>query len=309
MPRISVARTSSGFHGFGDEVVDRAVVDRVGERRGVAVRGDHDPDRLRVDRGRAREELGARHAGHAVIGDHHRHRLGVDDLEPLLAARRGEDRELAPERELEDPQVLGLVVDVEDRILAQLAEHLGVRPHRAPRPAHPAPGSAAPRACPRRGSDSSSSRPPCSSTIRRLIESPSPEPRPTLVVTNGSNRRSRTSGATPGPSSRISTSTAPSSARAVTQTAPAPLSNDSAAFLSRLRKTWLSARDIAADLRQPLRDVGMDLNPGRHQGVAHQAQGGPQPARHVHGPLVARARRREVAQVAHQAPRCARALP
>jgi hypothetical protein len=49
-----------------------------------------------------------------VIGDHDRHGPGIDDREAILAARGGVDGELAPERQLEDAQVLGLVVDVED---------------------------------------------------------------------------------------------------------------------------------------------------------------------------------------------------
>src|SRR5271156_6530206 len=47
-------------------------------------------------------------------------------------------------------------------------------------------------------------RPPCASMIDRQIDSPSPNPLG-LVVWKGSNRRSRTAGASPGPESRTAT--------------------------------------------------------------------------------------------------------
>jgi len=131
---------------LGDEAVDRSFVDRALEGLGVAVRGHHDADRLRVDPRDAREELGAGHFRHAVIGEHQGDGLALEDLEALFAAARREDRELAAEGELEDPQVLRLVVDVEDRVLAVVVKELRLRPHH---PALPRTAAAAAR-CARR---------------------------------------------------------------------------------------------------------------------------------------------------------------
>src|SRR5208337_2381197 len=68
---------------------------------------------------------------------------------------------------------------------------------------------------------SSHNRPPWALMISRLRERPSPMPR-RLVVSNGSNRRSRISGATPGPLSSTSTRTAPGERERVAWTLRSP---------------------------------------------------------------------------------------
>ena len=62
--------------------------------------------------------------------------LVVERLEGLLAARGRQDGELAAEGQLEDPQVLRLVVDVEHGELAVVEDPVGARTHPHP----PAPG-------------------------------------------------------------------------------------------------------------------------------------------------------------------------
>ena len=75
-----------------------------------------------------------RHARHAVIGEHERDGLRADaaraPCSPLVAVQ---DREVAAEGELEDAEVLGLVVDVEDRELAVVEQPLGLGRILAPR--------------------------------------------------------------------------------------------------------------------------------------------------------------------------------
>src|SRR3954467_8801177 len=58
------------------------------------------------------------------------------------------------------------------------------------------------------GFGSAQTRPPCASTIEREIDNPMPMPS-LRVVTNGSNSRSATSGARPGPVSATEISTVP----------------------------------------------------------------------------------------------------
>ena len=107
--------------------VDPTVVDRFAERRGVTVRGHEDADGLRVDLAHLGEQLDAAHAVHAVVGEHHGGRVLVQDLERLLAASRDADLVVAAEGQLEDPGVLDLVVDEEDRILAVVEQALDPR--------------------------------------------------------------------------------------------------------------------------------------------------------------------------------------
>ena len=113
-----------------------------------------------------------------MIGEHERHGLRVDQLERALAVVRREDRELAAERELEDPEILRLVVDVEDRDTRgnRAADQAWVSRSRSPT------GSRTVKVVPRPGADSTSIEPPWSITIRRLIESPRPVPLPASFV-------------------------------------------------------------------------------------------------------------------------------
>ncbi len=77
-------------------------------------------------------------------------------------------------------------------------------------------------------------RPPCASMIDWQIDSPNPNPEG-LVVWKGSNRRSRTAGASPGPESRTSTSTPSGSAL------PALINNSRGPSLA-LLIAWMALR-------------------------------------------------------------------
>src|SRR5205807_5836315 len=79
---------------LGDELIDAPGVDRVEEAPDVGVGGQHDADDVRLLLGDAREQLGARHPGHALVGDHHAHLGFGEPGERLLAAARGEHGEL-----------------------------------------------------------------------------------------------------------------------------------------------------------------------------------------------------------------------
>ena len=62
-----------------------------------------------------------------MIGEHDGGRMLVQDLERFLAASRDTDLVVATEGQFEDPGVLDLVVDEEDRILAIVEQALDPR--------------------------------------------------------------------------------------------------------------------------------------------------------------------------------------
>jgi hypothetical protein len=102
----------------------------------IAVGCHQEAHGLRIELVHAREEIDPGHARHPVIGQDQRHRLGVDQLEPALARVRRQDRELPAEHQLEDAEVLRLVVDVEDGVLAVVEQAIRLRSHvRDPPPA------------------------------------------------------------------------------------------------------------------------------------------------------------------------------
>ena len=65
------------------------------------------------------QELDARHAGHAVVGDDHRHVLRGEDLERRRAALGAQHAELGGEDGFERIEDARLVVDDEDGRLVQ----------------------------------------------------------------------------------------------------------------------------------------------------------------------------------------------
>jgi hypothetical protein len=95
----------------------------------VPVRRDEDPDRLGVERADSREELDARHPVHALVREHHRDGPFADHPERLLPAGRREHVELPAQPTLEHAQVLGLVVDEQHGVLAQIEQVLGCGAH------------------------------------------------------------------------------------------------------------------------------------------------------------------------------------
>ena len=64
---------------------------------------------------RAAAQLHAGHAGHPVVGDHHRHVLGGEERERGGAALRSQNSKLRGEDGLEGVEHARLVVDDEDR--------------------------------------------------------------------------------------------------------------------------------------------------------------------------------------------------
>jgi hypothetical protein len=109
--------------GLGDVVVEVGAVDRGDHRVEAGLAGQQDLGggrRAAIDQ---LEQIDALHAGHDLVGDHHRHRLAValelvEQLEGVAARGRGRDRALVTEPR---PQLLAqrvehalLVVDAQD---------------------------------------------------------------------------------------------------------------------------------------------------------------------------------------------------
>src|SRR5262245_22349024 len=90
-------------------------------------------------------------------------------------------------------------------------------------------------------------RPPCSSTMRRDVTSPSPRP-VGLVLTNGSKSRDITRGAIPGPVSRMASSTrlGPSGYRSTASVPPPGIA--SSEFSARLTSTCLICSPSASSV-------------------------------------------------------------
>ena len=105
-----------GLPGLRDVAPDPTLVDRGDQRRHVRITGQHHADRARVALDHALEELDAGHAGHHLVGHHHRDVLAIEDREPLLGARRREDAVLGAKRQFETLEDRLLVVDDQDPV-------------------------------------------------------------------------------------------------------------------------------------------------------------------------------------------------
>lgn len=123
MPSRSTRRTwarerrrSSTSFAFSDV----AWVDGVAEDAGVAVGGDEHADRPAVELPQLAQELDTFDARHLLVGEHDGDGMLREPLEAGLCAVRRQDREVPPEGQLEDAQVVAFVVDVEHRILAMV---------------------------------------------------------------------------------------------------------------------------------------------------------------------------------------------
>ena len=230
--------------GLGDVAVDAAAVDRLDERADVGVAGEHDAHRVRTDLHRARQELRAAHARHALVGDDHRGVGAIEQLERRRAAVGRHDLELVAVVEPEELQDVGLVVDDDDRVAAIVEVHAPPICSRARLCCQVrAPGSASTmvKVAPRPGSLSTSMRPPCAAMMPWLIDRPRPVPAPTsLVVKNGSKMRAcRRRRGMPRPSSRMATAYHVAvGARGDGQTCPS-LRVASQALARTFTKTWL----------------------------------------------------------------------
>ena len=151
--------------GLGDEAVEAGPVDGLHHRVEAGLAGEQDLRRVGVAAVHLLEELDALHARHDLVGDHHRHVLGVllellDQLERLLAAARQIDLALVPEaaellaQRREDAL---LVVDADDVIARPRVDRRGLASglHSASCPRLPAraarPRAARPRAAVRPG--------------------------------------------------------------------------------------------------------------------------------------------------------------
>src|SRR6185437_9920417 len=224
---------------LGNVLIEPCLVDGVDDGVEPGLAGEQDLHRLRAPLVDLLEQLDAFHAGHDLVGDHHRHLLAVvleilDEVERLARVLGDRDVALAAEarRELlaqrrEDPL---LVVDADD-VLAQGGRRVHALPLLEPGPGA-GPGTSnigqAPTAASLTGSGDgggpstgrrTSNRvrpgllstrivPPCFSTMRAQMLRPRPVPSPfALVVKKGSKMRSAASGGMPGPLSSIATIT------------------------------------------------------------------------------------------------------
>ena len=191
--------------GLREVVIEVGDVDRLDRRVDVRVGGEEHAPRQRVDVARLREHVGALHARHALIADHHRQRIAA-----RLELADGGQR-LFPRRRADDGVVLAIAAA---QVAAHRRQHLRVvvhheksgLVHECPVPAAaPAVGRNT-RNSVRPGLDSTSISASLCVTRRRTMSRPRPVPLPTgLVVKNGSKIRSRCSGGMPGPLSTIRT--------------------------------------------------------------------------------------------------------
>src|SRR5581483_3948064 len=191
------------------DVVERALVHRL--HRGLEGRlGRHqDHRRVGIPGADRAQHLHAAHGGHADIAQDD---VGIDRVDLL-------QRELAPERgmrteafvleqdaqRVENPR---LVIDHQNA-WASVAVPVAVSVAHAVASSFCEYGNNTVNRVPV-GSVSTSTTPRCASIARCTTDSPNPLP-PDLVVMNGSNMRSRTSGAIPGPLSLTLSATAPES--------------------------------------------------------------------------------------------------
>ena len=122
-------------------------------------------------------------------------------------------------------------------------------------------------------------RPPCISTIDRQIDSPRPRP-PRLVVKNGENRRSATSGGMPCPRSLIVTRAAPSGSTDVAIASVRSAGRDVAhrvdRILHQIEQDLFDQHAVGLDRRKVVgqREVDLDVGalevlPGPGERLAH----------------------------------------
>ena len=161
--------------------------------------GRHEDDRrARLNGPRRAEHVHAVGAAHAKVGQHD---VELAVLQPLDGGR--------PVAGL-----LHVVAGVGQRADEALAERIVIVDHQNASHLHYLPtlptdgttGSVTRKVAPRPGAETASIRPSCASTTLRTIARPRPVPCG-FVVKNGLKIRSRSSGAIPGPLSRISTTT------------------------------------------------------------------------------------------------------
>ncbi len=100
---------------LGDEVIDAPGVDRLHQAVHVGIGGQHDAHRVRGALLALSQELDPGHAGHALVGEDHRHLgLRLQTGQRLLAVARAQHAELGGEDRLQRVQHAGLVVHDQD---------------------------------------------------------------------------------------------------------------------------------------------------------------------------------------------------
>src|SRR4029079_5145058 len=205
--------------------VEGSALERRSRRRDVAVRGQHHDWPAEPPSRELALHVDARQAGHPQVEQHAVGGLRARPLEKRLARRELARREAMQAQQQRERIAHGVVV-VDDRDQRGVARR------------HCASGTVKQNALPG-ARVSCQRRPPCASTIERLIASPSPVPL-AFVITNGSNSASAISGEIPGPlsSTAMRTKPGPSGAAVTRTTRPSDrASSASTALASRLCST------------------------------------------------------------------------
>ena len=244
---------------LGDVVVEARAVDRVDHRVEAGLPGQQDLGRRRAAAVDLLEQLDALHAGHDLIGDHHRERLAVARRarRSARARRRPTARRRSRTRRRSARRAAGaarvrMPSSSSTQMMCSRAASTVTRsrslatggPRRPRSPLAPAALDRQPHLEARAPGLRLAARssPPCFSTIWRTMPSPSPVPSPFgLVVKNGSKIRGSTSAGIPGPSSITRTTATSRRRRAVSITiSPRPPSACTALWI-RFVHTWFSS--------------------------------------------------------------------
>ena len=100
------------FPGLGEELEDGALVDGVRDGLQLGIARQHDAYGLRTQQLGLAQEVGAQHAGHALVRHDHVDRMAGQHVQPFLAAVGRQDMvAIAPQQALEGSEDIRLVID------------------------------------------------------------------------------------------------------------------------------------------------------------------------------------------------------
>ena len=119
---LSAIANSSGRAGFGEELVNVALIDRFDGRLLVGVPGEHDPHGVRGCLLRLPQKLGAIHSRHPhVRHDHGVRPLFLNQGQTLFAACRNVHRKLLAQGPLQGAQYVDIIIDTQNFVVHRVS--------------------------------------------------------------------------------------------------------------------------------------------------------------------------------------------